>query len=154
MLDPRGRIGLGRLRGEIYQFDEEATILDVDSAANASSPILDGLRRNDREGNQKKVGLYRKVIEELGQTELSEIHINDAGEVSVVSASDPLVVGLGASDFRARWLRYLQLKTQIQQQYPQAMKIDLRFKNQVIVSMKDDENASEQVIWDGAKKSL
>ncbi len=150
----REPIGLGRLRGEIYQFDEDAAILDLDSTTNASFPVLDGLRRNSPEGNLKKVALYRKVIEELGQTELSEIHVNDAEEVSVVSASDPLVVNLGTSEFRTRWVRYLQLKTQIQQRYPEAMKIDLRFKNQVIVSMKDDENANEQVIWDGAKKSL
>src|SRR5205814_1593722 len=142
----REPIGLGRLRGDTYQFDEDGTILGLDSASNTSFPILDGLRRNNAEGNQKKAALYRKVLEELGQTEFSEIHINDAGEVSVVSASDPLVVNLGTADFRSRWVRYLQLKTQIQQQYPQAMKIDLRFKNQVIVSMKDDENTSEQVI--------
>jgi cell division protein FtsQ len=149
----REPIGLGRIRGEIYQFDEDAVILNLDAAANASFPILDGLRANAVETNRKKVALYRRVLEELGQTELSQISINDAAEVSVVSASDPLVVSLGTTEFHNRWIRYLQLKTQIQQQYPQATKIDLRFKNQVIVRMKDDEGSGEQVIWDGAKKS-
>ena len=36
------------------------------------------------EANQKKVDLYLRIMEELhGQSELSEIHINDAVEVSV-----------------------------------------------------------------------
>ena len=105
------------------------------------------------ETNRRKVALYQRVLEELGHSELSQISINDAGEVSVVSASDPLVVSLGTTEFHNRWMRYLQLKTQIQQQYPQATKIDLRFKNQIIVRMKDDEDSGEQVIWDGAKKS-
>jgi hypothetical protein len=47
-------------------------------------------------------------------------------------------------------VRYLQLKPQIQQQYPAAVRVDLRFKNQVIVKMKDD--AGEKVVW-GAKKN-
>lgn len=150
----REPIGLARMSGEVFQFDSDATILDLDSQPGTSFPILDGLRSRDADGNQKKVALYRKVLEELGQSELSEVHINDAGEVSVVSASDPMVVTLGTADYRMRWIKYLQLKMQIQQQYPQAVKIDLRFKNQVIVRMKDDENSGEQVVWGGEKRTL
>jgi cell division septal protein FtsQ len=150
----REPIGLARISGEVYQFDADARILELDAVSDVSFPILDGLRRNDPEGNLKKVGIYQQVLEELGETELSEVHINPAHEVAVVSASDPLVVNLGSSEFRTRWIKYLQLKTQIRQQYPQAVKVDLRFKNQVIVRMRDDDNSGEQLTWDGAKKSL
>ncbi len=149
----REPIGLARIREEVYQFDADAVILDLDTISSASFPILDGLRSDDKKGNLAKVGIYRKVLEELGQTELSEVRLNDAHEVSVVSVSDPLVVSLGSADFRTRWIKYLQLKAQIQQQYPQAVNVDLRFKNQVIVRMKDDDS-SGQVVWDGAKKTL
>jgi cell division septal protein FtsQ len=98
----------------------------------------------------KKVETYRSVLQELGEAALSEIHINESGDVTVVSASDPVSINLGVSDFRNRWVRYLQLKPQIQQQYPAAVRVDLRFKNQVIVKMKDD--AGEKVVW-GAKKN-
>jgi cell division protein FtsQ len=150
----REPIGLARIGGEIYQFDADARILELDDVSEASFPILDGLRRNDPEGNLKKVGIYQSVLEELGETELSEVHVNPALEVAVVSASDPLIVNLGDSEFRTRWIKYLQLKTQIRQQYPQAVKVDLRFKNQVIVRMKDDDNSGEKLVWDGTKKSL
>src|SRR5262245_51492149 len=43
----REPIGLARIRGEVYQFDVDAMILDLDSVSTAGFPILDGLRRND-----------------------------------------------------------------------------------------------------------
>ena len=148
----REPVGLARIGGEVYQFDVEAAILELDAQSTVSFPILDGLRSDDVGGNLKKIRIYGRVLEELGQSELSEVHINDSQEVAVVSASDPMIVSLGKAEFRTRWIKYLQLKSQIQQQYPQAVKVDLRFRNQVIVRMKDDENT--QVVWDGAKKIL
>jgi len=147
----REPIGLTRIRGEIYQFDIDAKILDPDASSDLNFPILDGLRPGDRAGNLRKVETYRTVLEELGQGSLSEIHINNAEEVTVVSSSDPLLINLGAVDFRTRWVKYLQLKPQIQQQYPQAVRVDLRFKNQVIVKMRDDDGG-EKIVW-GAKKN-
>jgi hypothetical protein len=91
-------------------------------------------------------------VAEIG-TELSEVHVNDAGEVSVVSASDPLLVNLGVDEFRNRWIKYLQLKGQIREQYPGAVRVDLRFRDQVIVRMRDDE-AGEKIVWDAQKKTL
>jgi cell division septal protein FtsQ len=147
----REPVGLARIRGEVYQFDAEGTVLDPDGSG-SSFPILDGLRTGDKK-NSIKVGTYQRVVEELGQASLSEIHINDSGEVTVVSASDPLVINLGGGDFRNRWRRYLQLKAQIQQQYPEAVRIDLRFKNQVIVRMKDDDTGG-QIVWGEKKNTL
>ena len=97
--------------------------------------------------------IKERVMADLGETSLSEIRINDNDEVSVVEAGDPLMVSLGTADYRLRWIRYLQLRPQIQQQYPQAVRVDLRFKNQVIVRMKDDETG-EKFTWDAEKKSL
>jgi cell division protein FtsQ len=147
----REPIGLTRIKGEIYQFDIEAKILDPDPSTGQSFPILDGLRATDRKGNLRKVETYRNVLEEVGQTSLSEVHINDSGEVTVVSANDPVQINLGVSDFRSRWIKYLQLKPQILQQYPQAVRVDLRFKSQVIIRMKDDDSG-EKIVW-GAKKN-
>lgn len=147
----REPIGLARIKGEVFQFDMDARILDPDPVSGSSFPILDGLRMDDHKGNLEKVDLYRRVVEDLGQTALSEIHINNSQEVTVVSASDPLLVNLGTVDFRSRWIKYLQLKPQIQRQYPQAVRVDLRFRNQVIVRMRDDET-SENIVW-GVKKN-
>jgi len=148
----REPVGLARIRREVYQFDIDGKILDPDPTGGFGFPILDGLQPGDHKENLPKVTAYRKVLEDLGENSLSEIHINDSGEVTVVSASDPLLVNLGATDFRSRWIKYLQLKPQIQQHYPLAVRVDLRFKNQVIVRMKDDEGGD--IVWDAKKNTL
>lgn len=149
----REPIGLTRIRGEIYQFDADAKILDPDPAGGSSFPILDGLKPGDRKNNRLKVEVYRNVMEELGDTSMSEIHISESGEVTVVSASDPLLINLGIGEFRSRWIKYLQLKPQIQEKYPQAVRVDLRFKNQVIVKIRDDDS-NERIVWAGKKNTL
>jgi len=149
----REPIGLARINGEVFQFDIDGTVLDPDPAGGASFPILDGLRMGDQKRNLEKVGVYRRVVDDLGQTALSEVHINDAQEVTVVSASDPVLVNLGTADFRQRWMKYLQLKPQIETQYPEAVRVDLRFRNQVIVRMMD-EDSSERIVWGGKKNTL
>jgi cell division protein FtsQ len=150
----REPIGLARIRGEVFQFDADAVILELDPVSGASFPILDGLKLDDPSGNLKKVATYRRVLDELGQPDLSEVHINDKAEVSVVAGDDPMLVSLGATDYKARWLKYLQLKSQIQQKYPQAVRVDLRFKDQVIVRMKADDDPSDNTVWDAGKKLL
>jgi hypothetical protein len=64
-----------------------------------------------------------------------------------------LLINLGASEFRSRWIKYLQLKTQIQERYPNAVRVDLRFQNQVIVSMRDEEDG-ENIGWDEERRIL
>jgi cell division septal protein FtsQ len=149
----REPIGLARIHREIYQFDIDGKILDPNTIGASSFPVLDGLQPGDHKENLLKVRTYRRVLEDLGQNALSEIHINDAGEVTVVSASDPLLVNLGTSDFRSRWIKYLQLKPQIQQRYPKAVRVDLRFKNQVIVRMGEDDGG-DNIVWDAKKNTL
>jgi cell division protein FtsQ len=149
----REPVGLARIHREVYQFDIDGKILHPDTIGGSSFPILDGLQPGDHKKNLLKVTTYRKVLEDLGQNSLSEIHINDTGEVTVVSASDPLLVNLGTTDFRSRWIKYLQLKPQIQQRYPLAVRVDLRFKNQVIIRVREDDGGNN-IVWDVKKNTL
>jgi hypothetical protein len=90
-----------------------------------------------------------------GKEELSEVHINDDLEVSVVSQSEPILVTLGTEKFRERWGQYLQLRTKIQTEYPDTVQVDFRFRNQAILRAKADAPDDEQkVVWDAEKKSL
>jgi hypothetical protein len=123
-----------------------------------SQPILDGLQPADHEGNLRRVDIYSRVLKDLqGADELSEVHINEMGEVSVVPSNEPLLINLGVGEFRSRWLYFLELRPQIQELYPDAEQVDFRFRNQVIVKMRTDaahEKAEEKVVWDVEKKSL
>lgn len=152
----RQPVGLARVRKQILQFDTDAELLDRDHGTGMNAPILDGLKPNDLKGNMKKVGLYQRIMDELhGQGELSEIHIGDDGDVSVVSLSEPLLVRLGTDDFRARWGMYLRFRAQIQRDHPEAVQVDFRFENQIILRMRPDTpDDQEKVVWDVEKKSL
>jgi len=151
----REPVGLARVKGEIRQFDSDATLLDFNPEVGLNFPVLDGLRTNDQEANIKKVALYRTILEELhGQHELSEVQISDNLEVSVVAESEPTIIHLGTDDFGGKWAHYLQLRTQIQELYPSAAQVDFRFKNQVILKLHTDQPAEESVVWDVKKKSL
>jgi cell division septal protein FtsQ len=151
----REPVGLARVRGEIRQFDADGTLLEFNSEGGLNFPVLDGLRTNDRAGNILKVALYRRILDELqGQRELSEVRINEESEVSVVPQTEATIVNLGTDDFRVKWARYIQLRTQIQELYPTAAQVDFRFKNQVILKLQSDRQAEESVVWDEKKKSL
>lgn len=151
----REPVGLARIRGRVYQFDTDAAILDYDPSTGVNHPILDGLKPKDHAGNLRRVDLYSRVLKEMqSQHEVSEIHINDAEEVSVVLSDEPLLINLGGGDFHSRWIRYLRQKTKIQE-YPETGEVDLRFKDQVILRPRTDApDDGEKVIWDAEKKSL
>jgi hypothetical protein len=61
-------------------------------------------------------------------------------------------VNLGVDDFKNRWGRYLKLKELINTNYKNAVHVDLRFRDKVIVTMQNEDGG--KVIWDGKKKSL
>jgi hypothetical protein len=78
-------------------------------------------------------------------------------EVSVVPSTEPLLINLGVGDFRKRWLWYLEWRSKKPELFPNAVQVDLRFRDQVIVKMRTDsgnEKAEEKVVWDVEKKSL
>ena len=148
--EPRG---YARIRGHIYEFDGEAAILEPDSATDLKMPILDGLSEGDDELNLAKIAMYNKVLADLGSGTLSEIIVNHSKEVSVVTNDDPIVVNIGVDEFKERWSHYLALKEKITSEYKDAVRVDLRFRNKIIVSMQNEEDDGK-VIWDGKKKSL
>jgi cell division protein FtsQ len=148
----RKPIGLALIQGHIYEFDQEAAILDPDKSARPQFPILSGMRADDTQGNLRKIAMYNKTLSDLGADGLSEIIVNSNNEVSVVKDGDPVIVVLGVDDFKERWSHYLALKEKINTEFKNAVRVDLRFRNGVVVSTEDDDDG--KVIWDGKKKSL
>ncbi len=94
-----------------------------------------------------------RPLTDLGAEEISQILVNPNDEVSIVRNGDPLIVRLGVTDFKDRWSRYLKLKEMINANYKDAVRVDLRFRNKVIVSSMNEDDGGK-VIWDGKKKSL
>jgi cell division septal protein FtsQ len=145
--------GLARIDGHIYEFDAEGAILEPDQSPLPALPVLIEMSRSDAVSNLRKIGMYNKVIAELGSDGISQILVNAINEVSIVRKEDPLIVNLGVTDFEQRWNRYLSLKSMININYKDAVRVDLRFRNKVILSMQGEDDGGK-VIWDGKKKSL
>jgi cell division septal protein FtsQ len=150
----REPVGYARLRGHIYEFDAESTILEPDAASDLKLPILDGLSESDTEQNLSKIAMYNRILTEVGPGALSEVIVNKNNEVSVVTNQDPMIVDLGVDEFKERWSHYLALKEKITSEYKDAVRVDFRFRNKIIVSMHNDDDDDGKVIWDGKKKSL
>jgi cell division protein FtsQ len=145
--------GLARIHGRMVEFDDEAAILEPDSSTLPSFPVLLELDEKNTESNLRKIVMYRKVVADLGGEDLSQVLVSSNDEVSIVRNGDPLIVNLGVADFKDRWDRYLKLKETINANYKNAVHVDLRFRNKVIVTMQNEDGGGK-VIWDGKKKSL
>jgi len=149
----REPVALARINGEIYQVDLDGIILSTDARTNTSFPVLDGLSPVDIEANKKKIEVYAAALEAIGQSKLSEVHVSENGEVSVVPINNPVLIDLGSTEHRGRWEKYLQLRAKIREEYPTAFHIDLRFQDQVIIRTEGNKPA-EKIIWGEEKKLL
>jgi cell division protein FtsQ len=138
----REPIALARLDGQIHQVDEEGVILPFDALTLADGPVLDGLRFDDMEGNQARVRIYQRTLGLIGSDRLSEVHISEAGEVSVVPEDYPIRIDLGLDHHEERWALYLEHRAEIRELHPGAAGVDLRFEGQVIIRPGNGEPAS------------
>lgn len=142
----REPIALARIDSELFQVDTEGVVLDPDALTDATSPILEGLHIGDVAGNKAKIRLYQEIVETIGESELSEVHVAESGDVSIVPSDHPILVNLGLEDYRERWERYLGLSQRIHEDYPDALRIDLRFQDQVVIQTSEDE-PSRDIVW-------
>ncbi len=149
----RRPIALVRISSEIFQVDIEGVVLSPDPLTEIHAPILDGLHDGDLEGNKTKINIYREIVEAIGESKLSEVHVAESGEVSVVGTDHPILIDLGLSSHRDRWEKYVGLSVRIHEDYPDAFRVDLRFRNQVIVQTRENEPAGN-IIWGEETKLL
>jgi cell division protein FtsQ len=149
----RDPIAIARIDGQIFQVDEDGVVLPVDGGSLDDAPILDGLRLDDMEGNRARIGIYRDTVQLIGEGLLSEVHISDAGEVSVVPINHPILVDLGLDRHQERWARYVEHGARIRREYPGVSRVDLRFEGQVIIRLGDDQPA-RNLIWDEETRLL
>ena len=114
-------------------------------------PVLMGLESGfDPEllaRNGKRIELYRRLIRDLDENgaglsrDLSEVHLQDAGSVSIVLNDDTVLVHIGADHLQERFRRYLAMSRELKEKYRLLESVDLRFENQVVVNA-----ANEKII--------
>ena len=149
----RTPIALARIDGEVLQVDAEGVLLPLEGGVTADAPILDGLERDDPEGNRARIQIYQETVGLIGESALSEVHISPSGEVSVVPATNPIVIRLGLDQHLERWERYLELSPRIRDSFPEASMVDLRYEDRVIIEQ-DGEQPVGTLPWEEETRLL
>ena len=147
-------IAFVRIDDSTQMVDEEGVLLESkgEGLPNFDFPVLMGLEAGFENEllarNRKRIELYRRLIRELDDNgaglshDLSEVHLQDAGSVSIVLNDDTVLVHIGADHFQERFRRYLAMSREIKQKYRLLESVDLRFENQVVVNAANEKIAS------------
>lgn len=107
-------------------------------------PVLSGLEPGlDQESlnrNKTRISLYRSLIQSLDENgaglsrDLSEIHLHDIGNISVIASEDTVMVHLGTENLQEKFRRYVAMSRELKQKYPHLDSVDLRYQNQVVIN--------------------
>jgi len=147
-------IAFVRIDDSTQLVDEDGVLLESKSEGlpNFDFPVLMGLESGFETEllvrNRKRIELYRRLMRELDRNgaslsrDLSEVHLQDAGSVSIVLNDDTVLVHIGADHFQERFRRYLAMSREIKQKYRLLESVDLRFENQVVVNAANERIAS------------
>ena len=139
-------IAFARIDDSTQLVDEEGGLLESKSEGlpDFDFPVLMGLESGFETEllarNRKRIELYRRLLRELDENgagltrDLSEVHLQDAGSVSIVLNDDTVLVHIGADHFQERFRRYLAMSRELKQKYRLLESVDLRFENQVVVN--------------------
>lgn len=138
------RVALGTLL-----IDEEGTLLEnnPEELSEADFPVILGmesgygpevLRRN-----RERIALYLQLISALNRggaglsRDLSEVHLQDPGNVSIILNGDTVLVYLGRDGFQKKFRRYLAASRELKKKYRNLDSVDLRYRDQVVIRTLD-----------------
>jgi len=126
--------------------DEEGILLEcsADTLSAFDFPVISGLEPGlDQESinrNKRRTALYRFLIQSLDMNgaglsrDISEIYLEDLGNISVIPSEDTILVHLGTESLQEKFRRYLAMSRELKQKYPRLDSVDLRYHNQVVIN--------------------
>jgi hypothetical protein len=120
----------------LYLMDGEGVLIDVygPQTAGFDLPIVRGLARADEEGRRQRAQRAGELLRDLGPLagELSELEVDEKGDVKVVLRGAGERLLLGGPPYRARLLDYLGLRAELLKRCPDAEWFDLRFRDRIV----------------------
>jgi cell division protein FtsQ len=119
----------------LYLMDGDGTLIDIYGPRTAvfDLPIvrgLAGLEGDARRDRAQRAGALLRDLGELG-AEVSEVTVDDSGELRLVLRGAGEVLRLGAPPYRTRFATFLKLRRELGERCPQAEYFDLRFKGRI-----------------------
>lgn len=163
-IEERRAVAFARVGQGTLLIDEEGTLLEnnPEKLLQADFPVILGiesgygpkiLRRN-----QERIDLYLQLIRALNRggaglsRDLSEVHLQDPGNVSVILNGDTVLVNLGRDGFQKKFRRYLAASRELKKKYRNLDSVDLRYRDQVVIRTLDPtlaQGVSRKVSSDG-----
>lgn len=138
----RTPVGIGRLDGQLYLFDEHGTVIDEygPQYADLDLPIVDGLTIESTAGaaDGPRAELAARVIAAVRMQptvarRLSQIDVTDVRNAAVTLSGEPAVIYVGDDRFLQRLQAYLDLSEALHARVPAIDYIDLRFDGRIYV---------------------
>lgn len=142
----RTPVGIGRLEGQLYLFDEHGTVIDEYGAqyADLDLPMVDGLTTGTTAGtaDESRADLAARVIAAVRTQpavarRLSQIDVTDVRNAAVILSGEPAVIYVGDDRFSQRLQTYVELSETLHARVPAIDYIDLRFDGRIFVRPSD-----------------
>ena len=93
--------------------------------------------------NRERIALYQQLMRSLNRggaglsRDLSEVHLQDPGNVSVILNGDTVLVYLGRDGLQEKFRRYLASSKELKKKYRNLDSVDLRYRDQVVIKTLD-----------------
>ncbi|HEX6669908.1 MAG TPA: FtsQ-type POTRA domain-containing protein, partial [Gemmatimonadales bacterium] len=119
----------------LYLMDADGVLIDMygPRTAGFDLPSVRGLGSVDVEARRDRAQRAGALLADLGElgAEVSEVEVEDSGDLRVVLRGAGEVVRLGAPPYRSRLLTFLGLRQELAARCPDAEYFDLRFRDRI-----------------------
>ena len=148
-IEERQPVAFARVGQETLLIDEEGTLLEnnPEQLSQADFPVILGMESGFTpeilRRNRERIELYLQLIGALNRggaglsRDLSEVHLQDPGNVSVILNGDTVLVYLGRGGFQTKFRRYLAASRELKKKYRNLDSVDMRYRDQVVIRTLD-----------------
>jgi cell division protein FtsQ len=138
----RTPVAFVNMGGHVGLVDGEGVLLDKPENASFDFPVLAGLgNAANSEERRARLGVYQEFIRALENAPrsgwlISEVDLSDADDLRalLVQGRETIQVHFGHQDFLERFHNFLALMPELRKSDARIDSVDLRFRNQVVVS--------------------
>jgi cell division protein FtsQ len=120
----------------LYLMDGDGSLIDLygPRTAGFDLPIVRGLAGATGEARRERAGRAGALLQDLGELarEVSELKVEDSGDLRLVLRGAGEVVRMGAPPWRDRFLTFLGLRKELAARCPEAEYFDLRYRDRIV----------------------
>jgi cell division protein FtsQ len=131
----------------LYLMDGDGALIDIygPRTAGFDLPIVRGLAKLDAEARHDRAARAGALLRDVGDLagEISEVEVEDSGDLRIVLRGAGEVVRLGAPPHRSRLVTFLSLRQELRERCPRAEYFDLRFRDRIYAKEPPDAAAAK-----------